>query len=566
MSNTNASQIAAVAYAAKSTEDAHGSIPAQFEAIAEAIEREGEREVVADYHDEAISGYRQSRGGGLQRALDHAERLAADGRAVELWVAHSDRLARGDGKRAMHVVEYVLWAMKADVRLRSVADDHALSDVLHGALMGARNFEDSAAKSAHTRRGKRARFERGESTGPLHFGYRLVPKRGEDGEPKVGREGRVEYQRVRDPEQEPTYLRAVGLAEQGHTYGDIARRLNAEGLRTQRGGTWATRRVRAMLTDPYYAGLVRGYGEVREGEHYGLIERGRWEALQRSLRRDDPIRRRQRRPGRRPASADYLLKGVLVCARCGTGMYTRQYAAGRTYLCGAVRESRGTCDLPRIAADLVERPTLAHLRDGFGLHLHNWIEERIAERDGALRALEAELDRVRRTLAERQRDRASARANGAELMARRPDLAEQVMDAQAVHEQWVSEQAKRVQEVEDALAAHDGVVSTDALLDRYRELRDLVDGRLRRAKDAPALNAALRSLLAYADVDVDNRGRIALQFHLAVDDPQTWPEGQSFEFGTRAAPQWIRRPDYIEAVSTRPRAKLDPAPSCRSTR
>jgi DNA invertase Pin-like site-specific DNA recombinase len=558
VSTEQATPVAVIAYAAKSSDDHHGSLPTQIAAISEAVGREADREVVAEYRDEAVSAFRKSRGPELKLAVAHAEALANDGQTVELWVAHSDRLARGDGKQAAHLIEHKLWAIKTGVRLRSVADDHSLADLLHAALTGERNNEDSKAKSSHTRRGKRARFENGRSTGPLHYGYRLVPRLDADGRPITERDGRIVYDREPDPEREAIYLRVVALAEQGHSNGAIARALNADGITRKRGGAWASRAIREMLADPYYAGWVRGYGELRDGKHKRLIDRERWQALQAQLARTDPVARRKRRPGR-PPSADYLLRGVLTCARCGTGMRTKELADGRHYLCGSVQEARGTCDLPYIAADLLERPALRHLRDGFGLHLEEWITARLADRDQALAALGSELDRERSTLADTERDRDAARKNGADLIARRPDHTERVMDLLADWEERVAEQAKRVQELEDELAGRDEAVSVDSLLDRYREIRELVDGKLRRAKDAPALNAALRSLLAYADIDIDDRGRIAMQFVLA-HDPAVFPDGEPFELGAIEAPEWIRRPDYLEPDGGTPRKELGAAP------
>jgi Resolvase, N terminal domain len=59
-----------------------------------AAEAEG-RDVVAQCSNESASAYKGDRGPGLERAMAHADRAGA-----ELWVQHSDRLARGDGKRA----------------------------------------------------------------------------------------------------------------------------------------------------------------------------------------------------------------------------------------------------------------------------------------------------------------------------------------------------------------------------------------------------------------------------------------------------------------------------------
>src|SRR5436190_367547 len=112
----------AVLYAAKSTEDKHGSILTQLEDCRALAEREG-CEVVADYKDEAASAYSGSRGPRLAAALAKCEALRAEGHDdLVLIVQHSDRLARGDGKAAMHLVEYALWALKEDVRIRSVQD------------------------------------------------------------------------------------------------------------------------------------------------------------------------------------------------------------------------------------------------------------------------------------------------------------------------------------------------------------------------------------------------------------------------------------------------------------
>jgi hypothetical protein len=84
----------AILYAAKSTEDRCGSIPTRLADWRAAAEAEG-RDVVAHCSDESASARKGNRGPGLERAMAHAERAGA-----ELRVQHSDRLARGDGKRA----------------------------------------------------------------------------------------------------------------------------------------------------------------------------------------------------------------------------------------------------------------------------------------------------------------------------------------------------------------------------------------------------------------------------------------------------------------------------------
>jgi hypothetical protein len=44
-------------------------------------------------------------------------------------VQHSDRLARGDGRSARHLVEIALWALKVGVTLRCVEDLDTFRDL-----------------------------------------------------------------------------------------------------------------------------------------------------------------------------------------------------------------------------------------------------------------------------------------------------------------------------------------------------------------------------------------------------------------------------------------------------
>ena len=114
------SGLSCVAYAAKSTEDIRGSIGGQLEDCRVAIERERGRRLVAEHVDESASAFRRSRGPGLAAAKRDAARLASQHGACELWVQHSDRLARGDGLSADHLAEVFFGLRRAAEQLRSV--------------------------------------------------------------------------------------------------------------------------------------------------------------------------------------------------------------------------------------------------------------------------------------------------------------------------------------------------------------------------------------------------------------------------------------------------------------
>lgn len=188
--------------------------------------REG-LEVVAEFSDEAASAFKGNRGPGLARAMAECERLAAEHGESTLMVQHSDRLARGDGRKAKHLVEYALWAIKAGVTIRSVQDPQTFGDLLYAVVTGQRNHEDSARKSAATRDGLKRRKERGEPVGPIPFGYTA--------EQNVV-DGHVIASRVIDPTTAPLIERVFSLVGGGATFGEVARTLNGEGRRGSAAG------------------------------------------------------------------------------------------------------------------------------------------------------------------------------------------------------------------------------------------------------------------------------------------------------------------------------------------
>jgi DNA invertase Pin-like site-specific DNA recombinase len=189
------SRVACVVYAAKSTEDRRGSIPDQLRECREAIEREGGRLVVGEYVDESFSAFHGSRGPGLADAMQHAEELAREFGTAELWALHSDRLARGDGRVARHAVEIALWALKRDVRVRTIQDPDTFRDLLYAVVTGQRNHEDSRRKGLASAAGYRRAVARGEYTGTKADGYRRVVEIDDD--------GNVNKRLEIDPERQP---------------------------------------------------------------------------------------------------------------------------------------------------------------------------------------------------------------------------------------------------------------------------------------------------------------------------------------------------------------------------
>jgi DNA invertase Pin-like site-specific DNA recombinase len=458
----------AVIYAAKSTDDKRGSIPTQVEDCRAMAEREG-WSVAATYEDESKSAFSGSRGKGLEKAREHAERLAAeDGEAV-LAVQHTDRLARGDAIQAAHLVEVVLWAMKTNVRVRSVQDDRTGESILDAALIGTRNYEDSRRKSESIKSSKRREFEAGNWQGGDAPDGLLSP---------AGSKGLVI-----DPERAPVIRRIFELADEGLARPAIVRTANAEGLRTRPiasgkfehdGLPWTTFRVADVLSNPVYAGRVvwrrrQPDEEVRAGNHEPLIDPELFDRVNAKLtfRKNKPA---QGRPTQR-----YALSHLAVCSRCGRPMrgetdshVRRDGTQKRSYVCASVRERDGLCDVPRVDARRIDAALLEHLAGEF-IDFEKWAKEQADATARGRAVIESELARRQKALRKVQsdRDRVSKAYREKVTPAREHALED------ALAEVGTAEAA--VEEVELQLSAVSGDTPTDAMLDVYNSLLATLD-------------------------------------------------------------------------------------------
>jgi DNA invertase Pin-like site-specific DNA recombinase len=547
----------AVLYAAKSTEDIHGSIPTQLEDCRELARRNG-WEIAREFTDEAFSAFSGNRGPGLSSAKKLAIAIAAERGGCILVAQDTDRFARGAGDApdaAQHLGE-LFFAMKRQlVTLWTVRTGEL--DSLRASFEGERGTDESSRKQQAVRAGKRRQFERGDALGPVHDGYRLVPVLDEAGNPVTENTGRVVMRRELDPNRAPLMLRVFDLVEEGASFGDVARALNREGIRTRRGKTWTTRRIRETIHDPYYCGQIVLHGARKRGKHPALIDTERFERIQASLRRIDPAAAQRRQGGRRPAEF-FLLRGIAHCARCGLPMYTRRQRGQRVYVCRAVRQCEGTCDAPVVWAEQAEGEVIAYLHH-FIEDLGGWIGQKLSEHRGERAILErAAADEAER-LRKLDRERAKLLVNARKQLAASESLGRLALEAVQCADDDRDRQKRRLAETEAALAEWTARPDADLTLDAYRELYEFVTGRLSRATTAEDMHAALHSLLETVTMQIAASGALCMDFTLRDSDAVltgTLPKSVRM---TRTKPRQVA--PTLGAV-----AKEDARPSCRSTR
>ena len=509
---TPSQHVRCVIYAAKSTEDIRGSLDTQVADCLAAAQAEN-REVVGKYQDEAMSAYHGDRGPGLRAAVEHAERLAAEDGAAELWCQHPDRIARGDGVEASHLIEYVMRARKAHVRMRAVQQDETFRDPIRAVLGGERNHEDSSRKAAATAAGLRRAAERGDWVGGiLTDGYRVI--RDIDDRGRVTR--RVEF----DPERAEIWRFIWQSAVTGWSVDSIVLELDRRHVMTnpRRKGRQPRRfdsnRLRMALGNPFYAGL-----SVYKGQ---IVGEGHWpayvtpEAFEQA--RLDRLRRAGARGPGRPRREEhrYLLSGIARCGKCGLAMAgvsgygsKNQRADGtfpRRYVCsGHGREyPRGHslhCEAKPIDADLVDQSFAANL-DHFLGDVGGWRDRLASNRAEDRARLQIETERAVADVVENERVAARLRARYDMLVAAGDDVkAEIVLDALAGRRGDADAARLRLKATTDAMALVAGEIPIDPMLDFFSQLRTELVGRVDAARGSVRrTNAVLRDFFAAVEL------------------------------------------------------------------
>lgn len=385
-----------IVYAAKSTTDEHGSIPAQLERCREHATRQG-WQIAGEYQDEAASAYKGNRGPGLKNARAHAAELADEQGEAILLVFATDRLARGDGRNAAHLVEYVLEATKAGYRIESVTEDIGgeMALVL-ASLYGARAHADSKAKSEHTKAGMRRRAERGQlNGGPAPYGYRWVRNPDADG-----------CLLVIDHAEAAIVERIFREYAAGVPQRTIAATLAREHVPAKR-GSWRQGTVAKILRNPIYVGRVRFRGGEYPGTHERLIRDDLWGAVAELL--EATARTKGAGRGRHSSGSHLFTRGLLRCGRCGDAMVPRtnpprgpRQSTYEVYLCLTHAQDRNACSQTPIARELVDDAALTYFErvcldvDATAEHLRRAMDRRRVEAEALAAQAAAEVADLRR--------------------------------------------------------------------------------------------------------------------------------------------------------------------------
>ena len=144
----------------------------------------------------------------------------------------------------------------------------------------------------------RRRAVKGQVLGRPPYGYR------------VGADRRLEV-----VEQEAALVRLIFrlYAQEGLGIRLVAKRLNAEGYRTRRGGNWSMVTIRDLLRNRTYVGTYTRFGVKVPGNHPAIVPESDFQAVQERMQQ-------RRRPAGKAQRGRFLLSGLVYCAEGGSRM------------------------------------------------------------------------------------------------------------------------------------------------------------------------------------------------------------------------------------------------------
>jgi site-specific DNA recombinase len=472
--------VPAVLYAAKSTEDKHGSIPDQLARGRALAEREGWL-IAGEFKDESFSAYSRNRGPDLEKAKAKAIALAERHGEAVLVALHSDRVARGAGDEpgaADHLVEVVAQLRRNGVRLRTVEDDFFADDrigLLMAAVMGQRNTEDSRRKAESVQAGMKRRAERGEFSGPRPYGYVYA----------ANGSGLVPH-----PPEAEIVRRVFAEYVAGRSLSAIARGLHDDGIPTQRGSLWRQSTVSGIVRNSVYVGRLTYRGAALPATHEPIIDADAWNRAA-QLVASKPTKR-----GRPPKEKRHLFTGgFLRCGNCGEAMVprTRPRSAYEFYECHG--RKLFNCPTGAIRRADIDTAVLAHFEsialdvDATRQALAAALDRRTAEAQALLQAAEHEAQEAVDRLTRVKRDYTSGELTAAEWRELRAELAPEAEAAAAEAERL------RVQAAEAAEAG--SIKDAEAVvLEQLAEIRAAVAGNVEQPANTDGLRAVLRRLFS----------------------------------------------------------------------
>ena len=155
-----------------------------------------------------------------------------------------------------------------------------------------------------------------------------------------------------DPKTAPFVTEVFKRYANGETISEIVAWLNAQGVRTTRGGEFTVNSLHRLLKNEKYTGVYIFHDIRNEGGMPALIDHATFDKVQEMLKVN------RRAPARVWSKTEYLLTDKLFCGHCGAMMvgesgYGRNGTKHNYYTCWN-RKKKKSCDKKPVRQDVIE--------------------------------------------------------------------------------------------------------------------------------------------------------------------------------------------------------------------
>ena len=284
------------------------SIPAQLTAMRQFAKSQSWR-VIAEYVDEGESARSMNR-----PQLQQLIRFCKEKKGVDVVLVHKlDRMAR-------NLPDYL--AIKTELKrkgIRLVSAMENFEDSVTGRLL--ENIIASISEwysgnlGEEIKKASFAKLQKGEWPHKAPIGY------------KSARDEQNKVSHVEDPDRSLLVRQAFELYATGeYALATLSEELYDRGLRTKHGKPLSQERVKRLLSNPFYLGVMRWNGKEYPGKHPSLIAKELFYRVQ------DILRTRHTDTGEK-GSRQFLLRGVAFCGSCGQRLTAEVHPRGSYYRC-----------------------------------------------------------------------------------------------------------------------------------------------------------------------------------------------------------------------------------------
>lgn len=301
----------ALAYARVSTKEQAEkglSIPAQLKAITAFAKANGFR-IVGEYLDQGESAKTADR-----PEFRNMIKTCQRDKSIEAVIVHKiDRFSRNN----IDFYAYKAILKKEGISIISVTEniqDNPSGEFLENIVVAMAQFYSSNL-GQEVLKGMKEKFARGEWPIMAAVGYKNI------------KDDKDHSEVIEDKDKSYLIQQLFKLYASGqYSLGSLGEEMGNRGLKTKKGRFLSEEQIKHILQNKFYIGIMKMWGEERQGKHKPIIEKSLFNQVQNIMNERKITQDRKQ-------TRDFLLRGLVYCQSCQMKLTAEVHPRGDYYRC-----------------------------------------------------------------------------------------------------------------------------------------------------------------------------------------------------------------------------------------